>query len=322
MAVHQEIVEDTPITLVEDQNGFTTGRVFTVVARSQLAAREVLINNGVKIDAVWQSPHGESPEPNTLCRSIEIQPRIEAKIGGPDGLYDCIATYSQEDNTTDGGGVEPTPGGDPVYSIESSVVTTPADIDAAGDPIANSADEPFDPPLTLQTPREILVVQWFVPGVALISYLATTRKFLGSLNSNEFHGAPRGSMLCLGVKPVQQDANQLLVTARFEYQNPLDISLLPAVVKIKNTSGIWVTAADSQIEGWMSTAVDRGLRVKDGVDGSNKPKYKPIVNKDGQPITKPVDLDGDGNELTDGGTRVVRAYAMYKRFENFSSLAI
>jgi hypothetical protein len=135
--------------------------------------------------------------------------------------------------------------------------------DVDGNPVINSAGDPFDPPLTRDNSYPILVITrneaTFSPGLAY--------SYRNKVNAATFFGSGPRTVRCRPIVGKKQYhaafGTYYQVTYRFEF-NP---------------------------DGFDKNVLNQGLRRKAGTD------RKAITTKEGQPISSPVPLDADGVPL-------------------------
>ncbi len=154
----------------------------------------------------------------------------------------------------------------------SASVTEPIDTDIDDNPIVNSSDEPFDPPPTEEFDdlllRGVYNVAVFNPVDASI--------YKGAINTDFFLGFDPGQ-----AKVVTYISREIkAITGNFYVEVTVEIQF--------------------RSDGWKRKFVDQGYRVKTGVDIDGKPTYEEIKDDEGDPITEPVFLDGNGEKLDDG----------------------
>lgn len=153
-----------------------------------------------------------------------------------------------------------------------------ADADRDGNPIVNSAGDPYDPPLTRDDSRPLLTI---VRNEATYSPLLADA-YRDTVNLATFFGAPAGTVKCKSItakrawSPLVAGGFYWVVTYLFEFNR----------------------------DGWTSRPLDIGYR---RLDGANRRQ----ILIDGQPATSPVPLDGAGGVLTPGDPPVFLAFELY-----------
>jgi len=147
----------------------------------------------------------------------------------------------------------------------------PIDEDANGEPIVNSSGEPFDPPIEENFEDLVMTI---TQNEATFDPAKFTN-YNGRTNSKEFGGFAAGLVKMkapTGDEQQQGAAKYFRVTWTFVVRN----------------------------DGWKRRQLDRGFRELVGVDADGKPKYTQIKDTDGNPISEPALLDGNGRKLAKG----------------------
>jgi len=331
MADRGDIVEQDADPVVETEDKTSTARNFRVVARSALDARILLRDRaGVHRGVVYRSMQGEAIDASMICRSVSSRAvKREAPLGGL-ADYDVKAVYETRKS---GGKEEPAIGGPPVYGLDVSLLSVPVDVDYKGRALVMSSLEPFDPPETDTEAQEVFPVEWWLVSGSTIEAIKSVRGLANSLNAEEWLGAPRGSVFCLGVRKVDEtvtDGGRVAVkfSARFEYRRPLELADLSVkVVKMNDAATAifgdtkFITATQADVEGFDVLRADRGRRTIAGADDDGFGEWKPIV-RGKRDVTGPVDLDGAGNELKDGMTKVAILVRKKRRYVDFRAYGV
>lgn len=170
------------------------------------------------------------------------------------------------------------------YSSEQYQRVAARDIDE--NPIQNSALEDFVTPVEIEDSRPQLVIKrnekHFDVNLAV--------EYQDAVNSDSFFGADPGTAKIKSIAANEKVEN--LTTGPFVFYE------VTYTIQFKR-------------EGWKLNVLDQGLTklVDDGSGGLVKEKIK---DKNGQPVTKPVLLDGEGGELGDGDDPVFIEYSVYK----------
>lgn len=145
----------------------------------------------------------------------------------------------------------------------------PFDRDEDGNPITNSSDEAFDPPVTKDFHDLVLHIERSEEAFdPLRAYY-----YKGATNSDIFLGFPEGKVLCAIWNAEKAQAGDLIyykVTYEFHIR----------------------------FDGWKMKLIDKGFREKDGTNSDGTPAYIPITNKDGTISSQPALLNGSGKKLT------------------------
>ena len=167
----------------------------------------------------------------------------------------------------------------PVIEWLSAATMEPIDTDIDGNPILNSSDEPFDPPPTEEFYDLILRASWNVANFDPVG----AANYNGAVNIDPFRGfAP-------GLAKVKEYTSRQIwaITGQFYVH-------VAAEIHFRTT-------------GWKRQFLDQGYRTKgDIVDGVQT--YTQITDTEGNLVTDPVLLDGNGQKLADGDPVVRREY--------------
>lgn len=145
----------------------------------------------------------------------------------------------------------------------------PIDRDEAGNPITNSSDESYDPPVTKDIHDLVLRIQ---RSEATFDPLRAYQ-YKGATNSDEFLGVPAGKVLCSVI-----DAGKAQAAALVYYKVTYEFQM--------------------RFDGWKLKLIDQGFREKTGTLSDGSPAYEAITNKDGSNVSQPAFLDGSGRKLT------------------------
>lgn len=266
-----------------DRSGAKYTRRFTVVAESVSSAKTLLQGaKGVYIGAVFQNHQGEEPDPWAVCHAIQGKPLVEAPVGRT-GLYELTASYGWPTFRDERPIVDPDD--QPRLWVEHGEITEPVDHDRFGNPIANTAQELIDPPLTRHRVLRTLCVQWVVRAANYPAAYNQFSDYMETLNSTSFKGIPKGSLLCrvIDVEDLNRDGvltDVFRVTAKLDWRKPRQIG------------GEWY-------EGWHDVVLNEGRRELAGTSGG-VPQYQSNLGKDGQALAKPVPLGLNGKRLPAG----------------------
>jgi hypothetical protein len=317
-----EVIENTPdpLRLTKD-GGLETGRNFDVLASSLLDAVAVLERvKGITRGSVWRSSQGELYDLTTIAQDIEVEPDPEAPIDGK-GRYFVHVPYSQGDGSGQGGeNDEPIPGGPPIYTVEGSIKSGPVDLDANGNPIVNSVDEPPESPLSKNQVDEALRVRWWHQGDRN-SVQKEIRKYRGALSDEAWQGAIAGSFFCRKFTIRDQiKGGWLKLDATFDYRDPIDPDQINATLYLRQPDNS-LSQVTNPIHGWHDNYANRGRRLKNGVkDG--KQQYKPI-RQEGEPIDEPVPINKEGTAQLDAtAAPVAIVVPLYSKKAKFSDWGI
>lgn len=195
-------------------------------------------------------------------------------------FYSVRATYSsQTDGDTGGGGAES------AATIHWETVTNsePVDRDADGNPITNSALDPFDPPLTRDFNDKVLVVtraEPFYDPIAKGVWENTVNNGPVTFMGIAF---PAESLRCLSIQPGREysDADtSVLVEYRFLYRRDLQKARV-----LDQGFGAWFTSNNTQTKGELYTGQGTQVTKPKLLNGKGKPldvtlkverKYDPV----------------------------------------------
>lgn len=155
--------------------------------------------------------------------------------------------------------------------------------DRNGDPIRNSATDPFGEPIVVDDSRPTFVV-------TRNELVATFDQTLASLMSDAINDAAWNGFAAGTVKCG-------IIVSGDEQYDP--------------TNNVWYYSVKYPFavkrDGWVKEILDSGFAE---LDGSSPPKPKPILNN-GNPITEPAPLDGSGHRLATTGTPVTLTFDVY-----------
>lgn len=160
------------------------------------------------------------------------------------------------------------------------------DFDINGDPILNSAGDPFDPPVTVIDFNPCLNVTRNEPiftGTLALNYN-------NRINSGTFYGWAAGH------------AKMAVTSTPAYFPNGTPYAVVTYVIEFS-------------VEGWKKRILDAGYREKDGTD------RKPIVDAFGERVTSPVPLDGSGGAADPGDPATPLEFDVYFS-ANFSALGL
>lgn len=146
----------------------------------------------------------------------------------------------------------------------------PIDADIHGNPLRNTADEPFDPPPTREFNDLVCTFQRNEAAVNPLTMLA----YQDAVNSDQFGFANAGQ-------------------AR--------ITRLTAESRTVQGFTFWRVRYEIQFraDGWKKRILNEGFRERTGKDSKELPIYRQITDDAGNPLSKPVLLDAQGKRLAD-----------------------
>ena len=168
----------------------------------------------------------------------------------------------------------------PIIEWLSAATSEVVTVDVDGKAIANSSDEPVDPPHTEDFDDLILRATYNVGSFNPVG----ASNYKGAVNSDQFLGfAP-------GLAKIKEYSGR----------------------EIKAITGNYYVAVSTEIhfrkDGWKRKFVDEGYRIKTGTDDDGKPTYTAILDDEGKEVSEPVKLDGEGQKLADGEDPVLIEY--------------
>ncbi len=204
---------------------------------------------------------------NSYCNKLSASPR-------EDLWWEVSVEYGPYSSLFAGGGPTQNPLLMPIdvsWTLRDHEVV--ADVDIYGNPIVNTAGDPFDPPIIEDDPRPTLTV---VRNEAVFNY-DIFAQYRRAINSDNFAGyAPLMSRV-VNISPksvFQQDVGWYTQTTyEFEFNPPF--------------------SQYSNVNGYRRTVLSQGMRAISVVSGK---KYH--VSFRGVPATEPVMLSQSGAELT------------------------
>ncbi len=167
----------------------------------------------------------------------------------------------------------------PIIEWLSASTMEPIDTDIDGNPILTSSDEPFDPPPTEEFYDLILRASY---NVATFDPVGAA-DYKGAVNIDWFRGFAPGL-----AKVKEYTSRQIrVITGNFYVA-------VAAEIHFRST-------------GWKRKFLDQGYRTKgDVVDDVQT--YTQITDTEGNMVTEPVLLDGNGQKLADGDPAVRKEY--------------
>jgi hypothetical protein len=277
MSIAPTIVQQRPPgPLISNESGTTVPRRYSILATSELNALAILKAFGIYRGCVFKDFNGSIPNPQVIAQNIQIIGKPPAVFGGV-GQYICDVNYSSQQ-----GVLRAVPGGPAVFTPRPSLSSTPVDLDAQGNPILTSSEEPLDPPLTALRPNEVLHGEFYIQSPSAAAAYAILRPYNASLNASPFFGAPRGGILSHVFSPEPSDTGWVRVEVDFEYR------------KSKSYGG-------KTYEGWHDTFPDRGTRIIiDNTQDDPSKRYQNLTVPDSSgnqtKMDQPYPLNGKGQK--------------------------
>jgi hypothetical protein len=229
-----------------------------------------------------------------LCDSISVR-----DVGG--GVYDVACRFSPpppinlEQPQPDGNG-EIAPTDEPAAVQWTQVASAEyVDVSVNGYPITNSSGEPLDPPLTRDFYDLLLTVR-----------RKETTSFFNFDRAMNYSGAAVNNDAFAGFRPGQCRMNSITAVKYWRsgyghyYDVEYKIQCRQPVPPGKTSGGQQLGDFDRHGLAWQHRYLDRGYRTIEGYDANSKPIYRNVRDEDGNPITSPVLLDGEGQILGEG----------------------
>lgn len=166
-------------------------------------------------------------------------------------------------------------------SWSSSIYQTVAYADVTGKAIVNSAGDYFDPPIDMDDSRPLLTVVRAEPGYDPI----LTYNYKDAVNSGPFWGMPAGVWKLKDRRSERVYNTDAGTESGYYYEVTYEFEMNP--------------------QGWVKKILDQGLRQLVGVNQVN------IKDNNGDEITSPVLLNGQGKQLQPLSAPVFRSFNIY-----------
>jgi len=173
------------------------------------------------------------------------------------------------------------------------------DKDSQGNVITNSSGESPDPPITDEI--DDLIMRIAVNWESFDHLLAADYK--GAVNSDIFYDFPVGTCK---IKVFDGDETRIA-----------GLTFWSVTIEIQ----IRYDSENDLLSGWKKRFLDEGFRVKSGTDDDGATDYEILKDKDGNPLSQPVLLDGEGAKLVEGNDPVFLEFETYK-LRPFAALGI
>lgn len=188
-----------------------------------------------------------------------------------------------------------------IVTWRRQTVTEPIDRDADGEPLTNSADEPFDPAVTEEYYDRIMRIE-----VNQADFnTEAVEPYVGAINSVAWTPA------CVGRSFDAYTARCLSIDGDPQRVGTIDFYRAVYEFAIRD-DGILV--GETKL-GWRRRFQDMGFREK--IDG----EYYTLLDADDNPLTQPVPLDGSGQRLGAAAEPVWRVFVT-KRPMDFAGLSL
>ena len=210
---------------------------------------------------------------------------IDCKQTSEDGCeWDCTVEYGPADP-------EAVAAADPIdappaFSIAFEDREIPLDFDAAGDPIVNAALDKFDPPVTDEVSRFILVVERNETITDPAAFLATLATYKRTKNAGVFLGFAAGTVR-FKTATLERQWNTLVgLYYRVRYEFYIDL------------------------DGWVRYILNAGMREL-MIPAVGDPYHKLILDREGNPVGEPVPLNETGQVLPADGDPFFIGFEVY-----------
>jgi len=172
-----------------------------------------------------------------------------------------------------------------VISYDFVQSTEPVEQDADGNALLNSADEPFDPPPSDEVYDLVMAVE-----VNWGSFDALqAAQYINAINSDVFF---YGIFSPATVRCTRFSGTPDRVANLEYYKVSLEFA--------------------ARADGWKRRLLDQGYRIKTGTDDDGNTTYQQLKDEDGNLLTQPVLLDGNGERLAAGQPPVYLESNKYK----------
>ncbi|WP_165068259.1 hypothetical protein [Paludisphaera rhizosphaerae] len=165
--------------------------------------------------------------------------------------------------------------------------------DRNGDPVLNSADDPFEDSPTI--PASVRVYEIGRLQKTFDDSIAEALEW--HVNDAEWLGWPAGSVLC---RSITADRTWNSDTSSWAWDTSYVFAIRKPIVIVDGGDDVTV------LPGWTLRLLDCGFRE---LDGSNPNKQ--ILDKTGAPVSSPVPLDGSGAKLAVGADPVYKSFDVY-----------
>lgn len=197
-----------------------------------------------------------------------------------------------------------------VYKVSHEQTTEPLTHDKNGDPIVNSAGDPFHPPLEIERSYAVVTVTKNYSSVKF-DWLET---YVDTVNLDVWNGRP--ARTCR------------MIALEYESVTENNVSFWRATFRIKIKPGSWAVRDNDTGQGWDVRVLDQGFRTRTATDPGPPPvyRYTNITDpKTGEKPEKPVLLDGDGHlhpTVTDDTIQSEPRYVTWEAYDTRSWTAL
>jgi hypothetical protein len=240
-----------------------------------------------------------------ICTNVRITPmggRYADPTSGTSGTWKWLieATYSTSPQTQES---QPPGAGVAKVYFDSEQYDIAFDRDLDGNPVLNSAEMPYDPPMVKEDHRLIIRIEKAVPAFDALF----ADKVMGRVNSTPFFGYTTGTLRITKISATPQDnadfGQYYLLSVEMVYRRIEDVTnidIIPATV-----------GAPTNYEPHQALILDTGRYTLNPGTG----KHVKILDEDDDHVIDPVKLDGDGQKLEDGADPVYIKYQMYPTYD-------
>jgi hypothetical protein len=294
-----------------------SGRYYTVeavavvddIATGPKAIRDYLATQGYTAGAAYKWPL-DSPTETDLASYLQ---RVDVDTETEDGLQYRVRLSYGPRNVRDDGPAQ----GDGLVNWVMAPWETPPELawtseeeevhlgfDRDGNPLLNTAGDPFDPTIPTRISTPILKVTRTQRPPFLPAWITTYKNVV---NDAEWQGFPAESVLCRDITADRiWDADHGKL-----WRTTYTFAFRPSVLASDGTTVL--------IPGWASRTQNTGRReiVYQMVEGLpiSTGKLRKITDEDGQPVADPVPLAEDGTPLAAGDDVIYKLFNMYPKVD-------
>jgi hypothetical protein len=201
------------------EDGDAGSQIYDVVASSGPdALAKLLADKAVGYGQPARDLRGNLVGGDTVYLALEWRQKSPTTMT-KDGLWEITARYGVPTSQF-GGGATPEPN-KPVYQWHRNEESIEVERDRAGNMLANTRGEPFDPRHTMYLPSRALTIKWVIAANEL--NLANLFAYDGAVNSDTWlirnqWSVTAGLALCLGIDPEERGTTQILLTGHFRFR--------------------------------------------------------------------------------------------------------
>jgi hypothetical protein len=281
-----------------DRSGRNPTRVFSVLARSEENALQLLATSGSVTDAIggpvfrgsiYINHNGDTPDPFVQCHTLDVQ-TLQPGNSATTGHYKVFAHYGIPDQSREYS-PEPTLF-QTAWSMEQTTVASPAETDVNGYPVINTAGEPIAG-VTYLAISEALVARKLYISTSYLDLYGQLSAYNGKVNSVPYKGAAARCLYCtLNIEDTSQlspdQSNIYRATFRFAYKPPKTAS---NVYRRTGTNPTNVSAYAGTVGGWDDLKLNQGY-TRIAVDDSQNKTVESNIDSGGLQVIKSLDKDG------------------------------